>query len=471
MKALCAVGLSALAACGGTVDLPVVQDVDVFVSGGGVAAVSAACAAKAAGASVFLAAPRPQLGEDVCGKLRLMRHCHRRGDMKCGRVFFQTAFTRLKDGRCVNLAKDGVGFADSVFVRVDLGSVQEVSGVEVDYFSRGKPAAKWRKVPKDLYNTIRLGVQTSEDGRKWSKWHVQGTRGRGSNGEPFAFTANFAARCRYLRVKAVKGDSSNRQVLGELKVFKPAGGNGALAEITTPLRVKTALDRALLEAGIPYITGCAAVDVLLDAEGRPAGAVIANRSGRQAVKAKVLVDATERGWLAARAGAPSRPFPKGEYEFARIVLSGAAPQSPEVSVEELEGRVPVAIRDVAPRGLPDAFDAVYRVCRMKISMPDGSARSFAAAEQKARDLTFDKLLVKAADTLVFVPPDSFRAAAPAAGEWKGADAVPVGAVTRRSADTSQPQSARLFASVSPKPSLPTQPSMATSPPSFAAAAA
>ena len=73
MKALCAVGLSALAACGGTVDLPVVQDVDVFVSGGGVAAVSAACAAKAAGARVFLAAPRPQLGEDVCGKLRLRR--------------------------------------------------------------------------------------------------------------------------------------------------------------------------------------------------------------------------------------------------------------------------------------------------------------------------------------------------------------------------------------------------------------
>ena len=90
---------------------------------------------------------------------------------------------------------------------MSLTSFRIASGVEVDYFSRGKPAAKWRKVPKDLYNTIRLGVQTSEDGRKWSKWHVQGARGRGSNGEPFAFTANFAARCRYLRVKAGKGGS------------------------------------------------------------------------------------------------------------------------------------------------------------------------------------------------------------------------------------------------------------------------
>ena len=45
-----------------TVDLPVVQDVDVFVAGGGVGAVSAACAAQAAGARVFLAAPRPPAG-------------------------------------------------------------------------------------------------------------------------------------------------------------------------------------------------------------------------------------------------------------------------------------------------------------------------------------------------------------------------------------------------------------------------
>jgi len=442
----------ALAACGGVVDLPVVQDVDVFVVGGGVAAVSAACAAKAAGASVFLAAPRPQLGEDICGKLRLRREP---GDDERHALYAaifapdlaprelapytysyenpptsgvdDSACTRLKDGRCVNLAKDGVGFDDSVFVRVDLGSVQEVSGVEVDYFSRGKPAAKWRKVPKDLHNTIRIGVQTSEDGRKWSRWHVQSSRSRGSQGEQFAFTANFTERCRYLRVKAVKGESCNRQVLGEIKVFKPAGAGEPLAAYTTPLRVKTSLDRALLEADIPYLTGCAATDILLDSSGRPAGAVIANRSGRQAVKAKVVIDATERGWLASRAGAAARPFPAGDHEFARIVLSGAAPKSPKVRAEELPGRVPVAIRDVSPRGFPDSFDAVYRVCRMKIAMPDGTARSFAAAEQTARDLTFDPLLVKAADTLLFVPPDSFLCASPASGEWKGADAAPLGA--------------------------------------------
>ena len=220
---------STLLAFGGTVDLPVVQDVDVFVAGGGAGAVAAACAAKAAGASVFLAAPRPQLGEDVCGKLRLRREPgDDAGDVLFAEVFApdlapretlgysysyenepssgvdDSARERLRDGRCVNLAKDGVGFSGDVFVRVDLGEVKEIAGVEVDFFSRGRPAAKWRKVPKDLHNTIRIGVQTSVDGRKWSRWHVRTARGHGSNGEPNAFVLDFRESCRHLRIKAVK---------------------------------------------------------------------------------------------------------------------------------------------------------------------------------------------------------------------------------------------------------------------------
>ena len=53
--------------------LPVVQDVDVVVAGGSSAAVAAAVAAKQAGATVFLAAPRPYLGEDLAGTLHLAR--------------------------------------------------------------------------------------------------------------------------------------------------------------------------------------------------------------------------------------------------------------------------------------------------------------------------------------------------------------------------------------------------------------
>ena len=52
-------------------DIPVAYDVDVVVVGGSTGAVSAAVAAKEAGAKVFLLAPRPYLGEDMCETRRL----------------------------------------------------------------------------------------------------------------------------------------------------------------------------------------------------------------------------------------------------------------------------------------------------------------------------------------------------------------------------------------------------------------
>ena len=52
-------------------ELPIEKEVDVLVLGGGSAALSAAVAAAKEGASVFLAAPRPYVGDDVAGTLRI----------------------------------------------------------------------------------------------------------------------------------------------------------------------------------------------------------------------------------------------------------------------------------------------------------------------------------------------------------------------------------------------------------------
>jgi len=49
----------------------VAYDGDVVVVGGSTGAVSAAVEAARNGAKVFLAAPRPYLGEDVCATYRL----------------------------------------------------------------------------------------------------------------------------------------------------------------------------------------------------------------------------------------------------------------------------------------------------------------------------------------------------------------------------------------------------------------
>ena len=51
-------------------DIPVVYKVDVVVVGGSTAGVAAAVKAAQSGASVFLAAQEPYLGEDICGNYR-----------------------------------------------------------------------------------------------------------------------------------------------------------------------------------------------------------------------------------------------------------------------------------------------------------------------------------------------------------------------------------------------------------------
>lgn len=79
MKNLLAVGLwmfAVIASAAATVvensrEIPVAHNVDVVVIGGSSRAVAAAVAAKSSGASVFLAAQRPYLGDDLCATWRL----------------------------------------------------------------------------------------------------------------------------------------------------------------------------------------------------------------------------------------------------------------------------------------------------------------------------------------------------------------------------------------------------------------
>ena len=89
-----------------------------------------------------------------------------------------------------------------------------------------------------------------------------------------------------------------------------------------PLRVKQTLENALLTAGVRFLFGCYATDVLTDRGGHLAGIVMANRAGRQAVIAKVIVDATVYASVARRAGARFHAWSGGTVEARRVVLGG-----------------------------------------------------------------------------------------------------------------------------------------------------
>jgi len=271
--------------------LPLVQDVDVVVIGGSSGAVAAACKAAEAGAKVFVAAPRPYLGEDMAGKLRLRMDADE--DTRCG--------------------------------------------------------------------------------------------------------------------------------LSKL-MFTSTGAD--VADRTTPLKVKKTLDEALLNAGIPFLTGTHATEPLRDASGKIAGVVIANRSGRQVIRAKVVIDATERGLLARAAGGQATPFSAGNYTFTRMVVAGEAPRAEGMRVKELFGLYNARVTGIkAPKGMPDTIRGRMFECEIDLPMKDGSARSFAEAEQKARDLTFVPSQLESADTLSLVPPDRITGKASSQAPWQGVDAL------------------------------------------------
>ncbi|MEA3225787.1 MAG: FAD-dependent oxidoreductase, partial [Planctomycetota bacterium] len=181
----------------------------------------------------------------------------------------------------------------------------------------------------------------------------------------------------------------------------------------TPMQVKRTLDEALLEAGVQFLYSCYATDVLHDGDGKLAGIVMANRSGRQAVKAKVIIDATPRATVARIAGTAFEPYPAGIQTFKRIVVGNKVWSGKGLRAREMPVRIPTA--DGPPR------QAVEYT--LEIPMEDDSFASFARAEQIARDKTWDPAVEDSSEVLFQIPPDPIRGKASPSGTWPSAEKV------------------------------------------------
>lgn len=159
-------------------EVPVVRNTDVVVVGGSSAAVSAALAAKEAGANVFLIAPRPYLGEDMAGTLRVVRdpsddersplfreffnpaQADRRGlpyvysvDQKPNKIHADPQCVLLNDGKQGRPERDSVQFDSDVTVTADLGGMKKISGVRLDAYYRENPANGQLRKKGDGFST------------------------------------------------------------------------------------------------------------------------------------------------------------------------------------------------------------------------------------------------------------------------------------------------------------------------------
>ena len=149
---------------------------------------------------------------------------------------------------------------------------------------------------------------------------------------------------------------------------------------TTPLKVKAVLNKALVNAGVDFVFGSFVTDILWNKEGNPAGVIIANRAGRQAIVTKTIIDATQQGWVCRMAGAEATQPKISDIQFKRtLIVPGSNDKTPN-----------------------------YVIRRINIQMPDLHFSSFARAEQIARKKTYNEEVLRGAESLFYLPPNKIR---------------------------------------------------------------
>lgn len=164
-------------------------------------------------------------------------------------------------------------------------------------------------------------------------------------------------------------------------------------EYPTPLHVKTVLENELIDNNIQFLYSSYVTNVLTDPAGNTAGIVITNRSGRQAILCKAIIDTTHHATVANLLGAEQTPFKPDTLEFQYTVVGNAKKESSEISNAQV---------------LPISFKVngkSYPITRYTFRMPfdSNSYSSLMKIEQIARSATWDPEQVDSSDLLWYIP--------------------------------------------------------------------
>lgn len=410
--------------------LPLAADVDLVVVGGSSLGVAAASAAARAGASVFLVAPRMYLGEDLCAPYRLwlehdeqpenslaktmflepeknagLKFTYQASRPSTGRHLDTTPPSMLNDGHWDSVFRQSVEYDGDVEIVADLGVSQPLQEVRVMSFqSPGRYAMR------------KVIVATSEDGANWRPAGILDNPTSNkviSTTAPLILSLTLTGSAKWVRFQVEKCPEASRMLLAELQILPlPETDLDKAPKLcnTTPMQVKTSLEKELLSAGVGFVYGSPATEILRDENGRVAGVVIANRAGRQAIQAKMVLDASAGNSVAGLVEANAPKMPAGEYDFRRIVIGGQKQSGPGiVACRALPLRNALGGTEPPPFGskgnipkvnfaMRNTHDIAYEYT-LRIHMPNDSVAAWAEAEQKARDLTFDPQQVEESEVL------------------------------------------------------------------------
>ncbi|MHC4569407.1 MAG: FAD-dependent oxidoreductase [Planctomycetota bacterium] len=225
-------------------EIPVAYDVDVVVVGGTSGGVTAAVEAARQGASVFLAAQRPYLGQDICGTYRLWLEAGEAADTPLAKKVFaepsvsslapkglrftyqadkaSAAMHRdkeppslLSDGKWHSASSQSVQYDGDVSIIADLGAEHGLGEVHVMAYQRRNPSG-------DDFEVKAITVHVSGDKQRWKQVAVIENEKLGESlpepWGPVMFSASVAGRGRYVKFSVEKSPDVNRVLLGEIVI-------------------------------------------------------------------------------------------------------------------------------------------------------------------------------------------------------------------------------------------------------------
>ncbi len=396
--------------------IPVAVQKDIVIVGGGVGAVSAAVEASRNGASVFLVAPRTYLGEDMAGTMRLWlepgeipatdlaREIYANPDLaaKPSLPFTYQADqpfnsrhkdtsppSKLNSGCPVQSAvTDCVQYDTNVVITADLKNAVEIKAAEVLIFNRAM-----------VFQAFSIATAISDDGKQWKELELV----RPHNlGDLVSVPIPIHAKARYVRFNIKRAPSAERLLIGAIRFLsaQPAPVAGDTNGVLAPMHVKKTLENALRDAKVDYLYGCFATDLIVDKDNKPAGIVMANRAGRQAVLAKVIIDASEQAMVARMAGSAFGEFTPGKQTLQWVVIADKTNLHKGIAARRMP--FPVTIRDM--KGDKNTGGtAAWIEYTLHLDLPDETWNSRARLEQLVRDQTFDSTQLYAADVPFLVP--------------------------------------------------------------------
>jgi hypothetical protein len=208
---------------------------------------------------------------------------------------------------------------------------------------------------------------------------------------------------------------------GRLRLWLEAKGaaKGTPAEciwgednFATPAQIKTALSTLLAKSKVQVLFGCYPSDIVTGSDGKLAGVVMANRSGRQALLAKVIVDASEHAVVARLAGAKFHPFTPGPVTVRWVAINDEADKGATLKAG-LTLAVPAKVMDFTGRKAT-AQKAFWREYVTPLNLPADDFAAWNALEQQARSITGPANPMQSADAPFVIPTAAVICQQPAA---------------------------------------------------------